>query len=45
MPFIKRGRYYYHKGRKYTKKQIVAYYASGGTFSKAKRKKSNRKRK
>lgn len=27
MPFIKRGRYYYHKGRKYTKKQVQAYYA------------------
>lgn len=39
MPFTKRGQYYYHKGKKYTKKQVVAYYASKGTFSKAKGKK------
>jgi len=36
MPFVKRGKYYYHKGRKYTKNQVRAYYASKGTFSKAK---------
>ena len=30
MPFTKRGKFYYHKGRKYTKKQVVAYYATDG---------------
>ena len=39
MPFVKRGRYYYHKGKKYTKRQVQAYYASNGTFSKARGKK------
>lgn len=39
MPFQKRGKYYYSpSGRKFTKKQVVAYYASKG-FSKAKKKK------
>jgi len=32
MPFIKRGKYYYHKGRKYTLKAVKFYYASKGTF-------------
>ena len=43
MPFKKRGKYYYHKGKKYTKNQVKAYYASKGTFSKAKKKASKRK--
>jgi len=30
MPFQKRGKFYYHKGKKYTKKQVMAYYATGG---------------
>jgi len=30
MPFKKRGKYYYHKGRKYTAKQVRAYYAAKG---------------
>lgn len=37
-PFRKKGKFYYHQGKKYTKKQVVAYYASKGTFSKAKKK-------
>ena len=40
MPFTKRGKYYYGpSGRKYTKRQVIAYYSSGGTFSKAKKRK------
>ena len=42
MPFTKRGKSYYHKGRKYTKKQVRAYYASKGTFSKAKKRRKKR---
>lgn len=41
MPFKKRGRYWYHKGRKYTARQMRAYYATGGF----KRKPIRRKRK
>lgn len=45
MPFKKRGKYYYSpSGRKYTKKQVQAYYASKGTFSKAKSKKRGKKK-
>ena len=36
MPFKKRAGKYYHKGKAYTKKQVKAYHASKGTFSKAK---------
>lgn len=38
MPFTKVGpnKYKSPSGRKFTKKQVVAYYASNGTFSKAK---------
>jgi len=32
MPFRKRGRFYYHKGKKYTARQVRFYYASKGTF-------------
>jgi len=32
MPFKKRGKYYYHGGRRYTAKQVKFYYASHGTF-------------
>ena len=41
MPFKKIGKnkYVSPSGRKWTKKQVVAYYASNGTFSKAKKKK------
>lgn len=41
MPFrkMKNGKYKSPSGRTFTKKQVVAYYASNGTFSKAKRKK------
>jgi hypothetical protein len=40
MPFRKigSGKYVSPSGRKWTKKQVIAYYASGGTFSKAKKK-------
>lgn len=45
MPFKKRGRFYYSpSGRKFTKKQVVAYYASKGTFSKAKSKRRKRRK-
>jgi len=44
MPFTKRGGKYYHKGRAYTKKQVIAYYASKGTFSKAKKRAKRKKR-
>jgi len=46
MPFKKIGKnkYVSPSGRKWTKKQVVAYYASGGTFSKAKRKRKRKKR-
>ena len=44
MPFKKRGEFYYHKGKKYTKKQVKAYYASKGTFSKAKAKAKRKKK-
>lgn len=39
MPFTKTGpdKYKSPSGRTFTKKQVVAYYASGGTFSKAKK--------
>jgi len=38
MPFKKRGKYYYSpSGKKWTKKQVIAYHASKGTFSKAKK--------
>lgn len=30
MPFKKRGKYFYHKGKKYTAKQVRAYYATRG---------------
>lgn len=30
MPFKKKDGYYTHKGRKYTPKQVRAYYATGG---------------
>jgi hypothetical protein len=45
MPFTKRGLKYYHKGRAYTKKQVKKYYASKGTFSKAKKKAKRKKKK
>jgi hypothetical protein len=45
MPFTKRKGKYYHKGKAYTKKQVVAYYASKGTFSKAKKKAKKKKKK
>jgi len=46
MPFVKRGKFYYSpSGRRWTKKQVVAYYASHGTFSKAKKKKKRKTRK
>ena len=38
MPFRKKGRFYYHKGKKYTKKQVKAYYATKG-FKRKPRKK------
>jgi len=42
MPFKKRGKFYYSpSGRKYTAKQVRAYYATGGW----KRKPSKRKKK
>ncbi len=47
MPFRKVGpnRYKSPSGRTYTKKQVVAYYASGGTFGRARgHRKSRRKR-
>lgn len=44
MPFKKKGKYYYHKGRRYTKKQVIAYDASKGTFSKAKKKAKKKRR-
>ena len=44
MPFTKRGSKYYHKGGAYTKKQVVAYHASKGTFSKAKKRAKRRKK-
>jgi len=41
MPFTKIGKNKYKSpsGKKWTKKQVVAYYSSKGTFSKAKKKK------
>lgn len=39
MPFKKRGKFYYHKGRKYTARQVRAYYATGGFKRAPKRKK------
>ena len=30
MPFIKRGKFYYHKGKKYTSAQVKLYYATNG---------------
>jgi len=30
MPFKKRGKHYYHKGRRYTARQVRYYYASKG---------------
>ena len=47
MPFtkIKKNVYKSPSGRKWTKKQVTAYYASKGTFSKAKSKKSKKKKK
>lgn len=34
MPFQKRGKYYYHNGKRWTAKQVRFYYASKGTFRK-----------
>jgi hypothetical protein len=44
MPFTKVGKndYTSPSGRHWTKKQVVAYYASNGTFSKAKKKKKKK---
>lgn len=39
MPFTKRGRFYYHKGRRYTARQVRAYYASKGFTRKPRKKK------
>jgi len=39
MPFKKKGKYYYHKGKRYTAKQVKLYYASKGTWKKSKKKK------
>ena len=46
MPFkkIKGGKYKSPSGRKYTKKQVVAYYATGGFKRKVRRKKKRRSR-
>jgi hypothetical protein len=46
MPFRKigSGKYVSPSGRKWTKKQVIAYYASGGTFSKAKKKVKKRRK-
>ena len=46
MPFRKVGpnKYVSPSGRKFTKKQVVAYYASGGTFDKAKKTHTNKTR-
>lgn len=44
MPFVKitagknAGKYHSRSGRVFSKKQVALYYASGGTFKKAKRK-------
>jgi len=40
----KRGKYRSPSGRVFTKRQVIAYHASGGTFSKARRR-SRRRRK
>jgi len=48
MPFTKiksgknRGKYRSPSGRIWTKKQVIAYHASGGTFSKAKRRRKKK---
>jgi len=44
MPFrkISKNKYVSPSGRKWTKKQVIAYYASGGTFSKAKKRKKKK---
>ena len=48
MPFTKirtgknKGKYRSPSGRIWTKRQVVAYHASGGTFSKAKRRSRRR---
>jgi hypothetical protein len=41
MPFKKRGRYYYHRGRRYTPKQVRYYYVSKG-FKRKPRKRRKR---
>lgn len=43
MPFTKRGNFYYSpSGRRYTKKQVRAYYATGGWKRKVRRKRRKR---
>jgi len=37
MPFQKRGRYYYHGGKRYTARQVRAYYATRGFKRKTRR--------
>ena len=45
MPFIKRGKYYYSpSGKRLTKKQVIAYYATNGTFNIRKKTKSKKRR-
>lgn len=39
MPFKKRGAFYYHNGRKYTGKQVRAYYATKGFRRRPRRRK------
>jgi len=39
MPFKKRGKFYYHKGRRWTPKQVKAYYATKGFRRKPRRRK------
>lgn len=40
MPFVKKGRYYYSPGgRKYTRRQVRAYYATNGFRRKPRKRK------
>lgn len=43
MPFKKRGKYYYHNGRRWTAKQVRMYYGTHG-FKRKRGKRRKRKR-